>query len=62
MLFFSQTFNPPAVPSDPAAAEAQAYHNAYAGVWAVVLAFLGERLGPPTVCHVWQARKHWWHS
>lgn len=49
MLFFSQTFNPPAVPSDPAAAEAQAYHNAYAGVWAVVLAFLGERLGPPSL-------------
>ena len=49
MLYFSQTFNPPAVPSDPAAAEVRAYHNAYAGVWAVVLAFLGEHWRPPAV-------------
>lgn len=49
MLYFSQTFNPPAVSGDPAAADAQAYHNAYAGVWAVVLAFLGER-SRPTCC------------
>jgi hypothetical protein len=43
MLYFSQTFNPPAAPTDTREAEARAYSNAYAGVWAVVLAFLGGR-------------------
>ena len=41
ILYYSRTFSPPPEPADPAAAGQQAYHNAVAGVWAVVFAFLG---------------------
>lgn len=44
LLYFSQTFSPPATPSDPGEAAARSYNNAYAGVWAVVFAFLGEKI------------------
>lgn len=51
LLYFSQTFNPPAAPSEPGEAEARAYNNALAGVWAIVCAFLGA-----------QRRKHVMHA
>lgn len=41
ILYYSRTFSPPPEPADPTAAGQQAYHNAVAGVWAAVFAFLG---------------------
>lgn len=50
LLYFSRTFQPPPEPLDSVLAEQQSYNNAYAGIWAVVFAYLGYSLvqGPRT--------------
>lgn len=53
LLYFSRTFNPPSEPEDPLAAADKVYHNAHAGVWAVVLSFLCySTLQGPVTCMV----------
>lgn len=50
ILYFSHTLYPRAHPSDPALSEKMSYNNTYAGVWAVVLSYLGYSVvqGPRT--------------
>eukprot|EP00887_Chlorella_sp_A99_P001765 scaffold19.g1765.t1 len=40
LVYYSHAFSPEPRPSDPAAAQALAYQNAKAGVWALVLSYL----------------------
>lgn len=48
MTYFSHTFNPEPRPADPQQAGAAAYASAKAGIWAIVLVYLGEPATHPS--------------